>query len=137
LVGSFNNDWAIRLSDKLRFYFEMDPKAGEHWIADKQKPEKKIGRRVPSVGAVDGKNAFAIISRVKDPDTRQMVVSVAGLSGYGTRAAGRFVSDPSYLTEFSQNAPPNWQNANLQIVIEAPIVDRELAAPHVIDSYVW
>ncbi|MGH9575343.1 MAG: hypothetical protein ACRD40_17680 [Candidatus Acidiferrales bacterium] len=137
LIGSFNNDWTIRLSDQLRFHFEMDRDAGEQWIVDRQRPSEKIGAHQISLATLDTTDAYAIISRVHDPSTGQMVVALAGISTDGTTAAGRFVSEPRYLAEFAKSAPRNWQNENLQIVIAAPIVDGSLGPPHVVSSYIW
>jgi len=137
LIGSFNNDWTIRLSDQLRFHFEMDHDAGEQWIVDRQKPDEKIGARKVGLAAPDNTEAYAIISRVRDPSTGQTVVALAGVSTNGTAAAGTFISDPRYLEEFARIAPRNWQNENLEIVIAAPIVDGSLGPPHVVSSYVW
>lgn len=137
LIGSFNNDWTIRLSDQLRFYFEMDANAEEQWIVDRDRPNEKIGRHSSNLATPDTSDAYAIISRVRDPSTGQMVVALAGLSTNGTKAAGRFVSEPSFLHEFAKHAPSGWQNRNLQIVIAAAIVDGSLGPPHVVTSYVW
>lgn len=137
LIGSFNNDWTIRLTDQLRFHFEMDQKLGEQWIVDRQKPSEKIGIHSFNLAAPDTADAYAIISRVRDASTGQMVVALAGVSANGTKAAGAFVSDPNYLEEFAKQAPSNWQYANLQIVVAASIVDGSLGPPHVISAYEW
>ncbi len=137
LIGSFNNDWTIRLSDQLRFHFEMDREAGEQWIVDRQKPNERIGVHAIGLDTPDRKDAYAIISRAHDASTGQIVVGLAGISTNGTTAAGTFVSEPSYLEDFAKNAPHNWQNENLEIVIAAPIVDGSLGPPHVVSSYIW
>ena len=137
LIGSFNNDWTIRLSDPLRFHFEMDRDAREQWIVDREKPDEKIGIHTVGLATPDTKDAYAIISRVHDASTGQVVVALAGVSTNGTTAAGTFVSDPRYLEEFVKSAPRNWQNKNLQIVIAAPIVDGSLGPPRIVSSYVW
>lgn len=67
LIGSFNNDWTIRLSDQLRFHFEMNRDTGQQWIGDKQKPDEKIGIHSFNLAAPDTSDAYAIISRVRDP----------------------------------------------------------------------
>jgi hypothetical protein len=137
LIGSFNNDWSIRLSDQLRFHFEMDRASGQQWIVDREKPDQKIGVHIFNLAVPDTSDAYAIISRVRDPSTRQMVVALSGVSADGTRAAGAFVSEPTYLADFAKRAPRNWQNANLQIVIAAPIVDGSLGPPRVVSTYLW
>jgi hypothetical protein len=137
LIGSFNNDWTIRLCDQLRFHFEMNRDTGEQWIVDRQKPDEKIGIHSSNLSTPDTRDAYAIISRVRDPSTGQMVVALAGVSTDGTEAAGTFVSDPAYLEDFAQHAPTNWQTANLQILIAASIVDGSPGRPRVVSSYVW
>ena len=137
LIGSFNNDWTIRVSDQLRFHFEMNRETGEQWIVDRQKPDEQIGTRSFNLAAPDPRDAYAIISRVHDPSIGQMVVLLAGVSANGTRAAGTFVSEPGYLETFAKSAPRDWPNRNIQIVIAAPIVDSSLGPPHVVSSYVW
>lgn len=137
LIGSFNNDWTIRLSDQLRFHFEMDQNAGEQWIVDRQKPDEKIGIHSFNLAVPDTTDAYAIISRVRDASTGQMVVALAGVSANGTKTAGAFVSDPAYLEEFAKRAPSNWQHANLQIVVAAAAVDGSLGPPRIISTYVW
>lgn len=137
LIGSFNNDWTIRLSDQLRFHFEMDSNTGEQWIVDRNRPDEKIGAHFSNISTPDSGDAYAIISRVRDASTGQIVVTLAGLSTNGTKAAGRFVSEGGYLQEFSKRAPSNWQNGNLQIVIAAALVDGSFGPPRVISDYVW
>lgn len=137
LIGSFDNDWAIRISDPLRFHFQMNREAGQEWIADREKPSEKIGLRPITIAETNAKDAYAIISRVRAPSVGQMVMVLAGLSADGTQAAGVFVSEPRYLEEFAKHAPHNWQNANLQMVIAAPIVDGSLGPPHIVSSYIW
>ncbi len=137
LIGSFNNDWTIRLSDPLRFHFEMDRDTKEQWIVDREKPNEKIGIHSFGLDTPDTSDAYAIISRVRDPGTGQMVVALAGVSTNGTKVAGTFVSDPEYLEDFAKHAPGNWQNGNLQIVVSAAIVDGSLGRPHVVSSFVW
>lgn len=137
LIGSFNNDWAIRVSDPLRFHFEMNRNTGQHWIADRKKPNEKIGIDSFGLGRPDNGDAYAIVSRARDPNIGQMVVTLAGLSTDGTRAASAFISEPQFLEGFAKHAPHNWQNKNLEFVIAAPIVDGSLGAPHIVSSYVW
>jgi hypothetical protein len=107
------------------------------WIADREKPDEKIGIHSFNLATPDTRDAYAIISRVHDPSTGQMVVALAGVSANATQAAGTFVSEPGYLEEFAKHAPRGWTNGNVQIVIAAPMVDGALGPPHVVDSYTW
>jgi hypothetical protein len=137
LIGSFNNDWTIRLTDQLRFHYELDRDAGQQWIVDGEKPNEKIGLHTVNLGNPDTRDAYAVISRLQDPSTGKFVVALAGVSTNGTEAAGKFVSDPGYFDGFAKHAPADWKNRNLQIVIAASIVDGSPGPPHVVSSYVW
>jgi hypothetical protein len=38
-------------------------------------------------------------------------------SGFGTQAAGQFLTDPEYLKKFARNLKSGWESKNLQLVI--------------------
>ena len=137
LIGAYDNDWTIRLADQLRFRFEMNPSTKEQWISDQQNPTLRIGDRVFGQSLSDTKIVYALISRVRDQSTGQMVMAVAGVSSFGTTVAGDFVSGPVYLEDFAKHAPQNWQRENLQIVVGADVVDGSIGPPRVVSSYFW
>jgi len=137
LIGAYNNDWTIHLLDQLRFHFAQDPKTKEQWIADRQKPDARIGLRALRSASPDTEEAYGVVSRVREPETGQVVVALAGVSPNGTRAAVTFVSDPEYLDDLAKHAPPKWADANLQIVIAATVVHGSQGPPRVISSYTW
>jgi hypothetical protein len=134
LIGAYDNDWTIRLTDQLRFHFERDPDTGRPWIADRQKPSEKIGLKDKGLPRSED---YAIISRVYDPTTEQMVITLAGIGSHGTLAAGEFISSPAYIEEFAKQAPRNWDQGNVQLVIKVDIVDGKDGPPHVIANYFW
>ena len=137
LIGAYDNDWTIRLADQLRFRFEMNPSTKEQWISDQQNPGQRIGDRVFGQSLSDTKTVYALISRVRDQSTGQMVMAVAGVSSFGTTVAGDFVSGPACLDDFAKHAPQNWQRENLQVVVGADVVDGSIGPPRVISSYFW
>jgi hypothetical protein len=136
LIGAFDNDWTIRLTDQLRFHFEKNLETRQHWIADRQKLDEKIGLGESGRSATAAED-YAIISRVYDPTTEQMMITLAGLGGHGTLAAGEFIDNPTYMEEFGKQAPRNWDRGNVQLVIRVDIVDGKNGPPHVIASYFW
>src|SRR5262249_47444508 len=93
LIGLANNDWTERLVGKLRFRLEHRPPgklvlrdsnnlAREDWAVDYRVPYLSLTRD------------YALVVRVLDPKTEQMVVTAAGLSVFGTLAAGEFLTMP-------------------------------------------
>ncbi|HUK23823.1 MAG TPA: hypothetical protein VLV49_04525 [Terriglobales bacterium] len=137
LIGAFNNDWTIRLNDQLRFRFQMNPEGDQWWITDAQKPGDKIGFLRLGNAVEDFKQDYAVVSRLYDPSTEQPTVIVAGLTPYGTLAAGEFVTDTRYLEEFIRQAPRDWEHKNLQVLIDAKVVNGSVGAPHVAAVYTW
>lgn len=135
LVGAFNNDWTLRLAGPLRFGFSRD---GYHfWVSDRTKPLDKSRGVTYDMPYLKLTEDFAVITRVHDPTTERMVVIVAGLTGYGTTAAGEFVSSPTYLEELSKTAPRNWASKNMQIVISTKVINGNSGPPNVIEKYFW
>jgi hypothetical protein len=137
LIGAYDNDWTIRLSDQMRFHFEMDDSTKNEWIVDREKPGVQIGAHILGHALASTKDVYALVSRVHDPTTGQIAVLLAGVSHHGTRIAGDFVSQPEYLEDFAKHAAPDWDKQNLQIVIAADVVDGSLGRPRVVSSYVW
>ena len=135
LIGSFNNDWTIRLTGLQRFRFEQ---AGDtRWIADRQNPSAKkwaVNLTTPIPQLTED---FALISRMLDPTTDRMVVVAAGLRSYGTAAAGEFLTNPEYLDAIATGAPKNWERKNLQVVLATKVINGNTGPPRVVATYFW
>ncbi len=135
LIGAFNNDWTIRLTGPQRFSFEQ---SGEtRWIKDGAHPDRRdwaISLTTPYMKLTDD---YALISRVLDPTTDRIVVVAAGLLGYGTMAAGEFLTNPNYLRAIAQNAPRDWEHKNLQVVLATKVISGNSGPPHVVATYFW
>jgi hypothetical protein len=80
---------------------------------------------------------FALITRIIDPNTDRILVTVGGLWGYGTLAAGEFLSDPKYMETLDRQAPDGWHKKNLQIVLSTEVIKGNSGPPRVLASYSW
>jgi hypothetical protein len=137
LIGAFNNNWTLRLSGPLRYSFERDDENKFAWINDRQNPSKRDWV-VPMHTPISNVNEdYALISRFWDPTTEQMVVVAAGIGIYGTMAAGEFLTDPTYLSNFADQAPRNWDRKNIQVVIETKVINRASGPPRIVAMYFW
>jgi hypothetical protein len=135
LIGAFNNDWSMRLTGKRRFSFERD--GDVFWIKDSQNPSDKslaVNYAVPYLQLTED---FALISRVLDPVTERTVVLAGGLTGYGTMAAGEFLSNPAYMETIVNRAPRNWGRKNMQILISTKVIDGKSGPPRVLLTHFW
>jgi hypothetical protein len=139
LIGAFNDAWTMRLSDVGRYGFEHD--RTKYWVVDRQDHGARkwgidLGDR-DSQGKLDLHEDFAIISRVLNQRTGKMLLTVGGLYGFGTQAAGQFLTDPKYLTKFAAGLKSGWESKNLQIVVRTEVIDGNPGPPELIASWVW
>jgi len=80
---------------------------------------------------------YAIVSRVFHPDTHAMLVELAGITQYGTDAAGDLVTNSDLLAEALRGAPPDWRTKNLQMVLHVKVIDGAPTSPKVVKTYFW
>jgi hypothetical protein len=80
---------------------------------------------------------YAIVSRVFHPDTHAMLVELAGITQYGTDAAGELVTNPDLIAEALRDAPRGWQTKNLQLVLHVKVISGAPTSPQVLKSYYW
>jgi len=135
LIGAFNNDWTIRLTGPQRFSFEQSNNT--RWINDGQRPGRRdwaVDLSTPYVKLTDD---YALISRVQDPTTDRIVVVAAGLLGYGTMAAGEFLTNAEYLDAIAKTAPRNWEHKNLQVILATKVINGNSGPPRVVATYFW
>ena len=139
LIGAFNDAWAMRLDDVGRYGFEHG--GTKYWIIDRQNHRaRQWGIDLDdrnSEGKLDLHEDFAIISRVLNQRTGKMLVTVGGLYGFGTQAAGQFLTDPKYLRKFAARLKSGWESKNLQLVIRTEVIDGTPGPPALIASSVW
>lgn len=134
-VGAFGNRWTMSVANKLRFVFE-ERDVHHRFIVDRTDPSKKWGfEALPITGKVA--EDFVIISRVFQSETGEMLVAGAGITQYGTRAAGEFLTNPVYLETLMQNAPGDWQKKNFQIVLSVKIIDNTPGPPMILATHFW
>jgi hypothetical protein len=133
LIGGFNNDWTLRLSGQLRFQFERARPIS--WIADQENPGVRRWFIDTSAPYTQVQDDYAVISRVLDPSTGRLVVTAAGLTKYGTAAAGEFLTDPQYLRDITAKAPRDWDRKNIQIVISTRLMGETSGPPKVIATH--
>jgi hypothetical protein len=135
LVGALNNDWTMRLMGPLRFNFEREKDT--FWIRDRENPPRRdraVNYQTPYLELAED---YALITRVLEPTTERMVVVAGGLTGYGTIAAGEFLTNPVYLEAIAKQMPKNWEHKNIQLVLATKVIEGNSGPPRVVDKYVW
>jgi hypothetical protein len=139
LIGAYNDQWTMELMSRMRYTFRRADRI--QWIADRDRPSfqdwKNDLGQADEHGNLALKQDYAIISRVANPRTGFITVTVAGLWGYGTLAAGRFLTDPKYIQDFAKRTGFNFEKGNIQLVIGTEVIQGKPGPPAVLASTSW
>jgi len=135
LVGAFNDTWNLRLANSMRFTLHRD--ADLNWIEDPKNPSSREWSAPRSLASKTLTKDFALITRVLDPNTDREIVTAGGIWGYGTLAAGEFLTNPKYMELFAKQAPAGWEKKNLQVVISTEVIGNASGPPRVLAYYTW
>jgi hypothetical protein len=136
-VGAFSNPWTLERTSGMRFRFGREMVDGKSWlsISDSQDPKRqwKAQESPFSNPSVD----YALITRIVDPDSRKVFLSLAGLNQFGTEAAEEFVTNPYSMDDLVLHAPRGWQSKNVQVLIKTSVVELRPTPPQVVAVYFW
>ena len=80
---------------------------------------------------------YAIVSRILNSSTEAPAIIAAGITEYGTTAAGEFLTNPEYFAQAVSRLPKGWEKKNLQIVLKVPVVNRVSGRPQILATHVW
>jgi len=134
LIGAFTNRWTLQSASHEPFFFAQ---RGPDRVIEER--DGKHRQWTPPHLRADGRTGvdFALVSRLVDSETGKFLVTAAGISGFGSRAAGYFLTRPELLARALSQAPPEWPRKNLQFVLETRIVDEAPTAPEVVAWRTW
>uniref|UniRef100_Q020J3 Uncharacterized protein n=1 Tax=Solibacter usitatus (strain Ellin6076) TaxID=234267 RepID=Q020J3_SOLUE len=136
LIGAFNNDWTLRLTEDLRFSLINDGPA-TRGVRDRGRGTGLAWSvsRTPQGWIAD--EDYALVTRRADPSTGQTVISAGGITTYGTQAAGVFLTTPAQFREALRSAPRDWPRKNIQIVLQVKVAESTPGPPRVLAAYFW
>jgi hypothetical protein len=137
LIGAFNNPWTLRLTATLRFSFMRDLATNTNWIQDRTNKGMGNWKAVTTTPYALVTEDWAVISRFRNQDTEHSIVTAAGLSRWGTIAAGEFLTNPVCLAELARRAPANWGDKNLQVVIATKVINGQPGPPRILATEFW
>lgn len=135
LIGAFDNIWTLRVTQKLRFGFES--KDGVASLVDRKSPQNTSWATAWDLPYEKLARDYAIVARIHDSTTGQPVIIAAGISEEGTEAAGEVLYNPEYLNSLLAKAPADWENKNLEAVIETQVIQGHSGPPNVLAVETW
>jgi hypothetical protein len=130
LIGAYSNRWAMQANAGYRFSFR-------HFsVVDRATPGRawKVVDMTPDYKSSED---YAIVSRVFQSYTGQLVITSAGITNAGTQAAAEFITNPSYLNAALATLPAGWRERNLQIVLHCKVINNTPGPSEVVATHVW
>lgn len=126
------------MMDSWRYTFVEDPSSRTIWVLDRESPlGKRKHWRTERIPAEQRNESYAIAARIIDRDLNRPMVIVAGIHALGTGGATEVLTNPVYLEALFREAPPDWQEMNLQAVVETRMVDEKPGPPKIIATHFW
>jgi len=135
LIGAFDNVWTMRITQDLPFGFEYDSQVRR--LVDRKSAPKRSWTLEWQVPYTKLAKDYAIVARIHDNVTGQPVIILAGILGEGTEAASEVVFNPANLDEMLKKAPKNWDQLNLEAVIETNVIEGHAGPPTVLAVETW
>lgn len=137
LIGGGPNPWTMREMKFLPLRLVRNFTPGINGILDRNNPSKLLWTVNFNQPLTAIPKEYSVVARFHNPDTGQLTLIAAGVGVNGEVAAGEFLTNPEYLREFIQHAPPGWQDRNLEIILETQMINGDSGPPHVISTRLW
>jgi len=135
LIGAFDNIWTLRVTQKLRFGFES--KDGVALLVDRKSQKATSWATAWDLPYQKLSRDYAIVARIHDSTTGQPVIIAAGISEEGTEAAGEILYNPVYLDSLLSKVPADWEQKNMEAVIETQVIQGHSGPPNVLAAETW
>lgn len=132
LLG-FNNRWNRDIASELRFTFAR--RNEKKVMLDHTPPGHYWTVEVDPGG--HSRVDYALVSRVFNSSTGQLVVQAGGLGTFGTRAAGEFLTSVASWNGFLHSVPRDWARRNLQVVLQVNVIGNTPGPPRVVAVHCW
>jgi len=130
VIGAFSNPRTMEMMSDLHFAFVDDDKGIR--IQERGPSGRSWYTKHGSVG-----EDYGLVTRLVDSSTGQFVVLVAGVEASGSDAAADLIVRPDALEKLLRDAPKDWQQKNVQILVSTTVRDSVAGPPNVIGVYVW
>ena len=136
LIGLMNNSWSERLVPDLRFTVEYTtPK--KVIIRDRKNPLNQDWTIDYSTPYLDVSRDYALVLRMADPKTEQTVVVAAGITVFGTYAAGDFLTNRNEMRKLAAIAPPGWEKKNMELVLSTDVIRGRSGPATIVAAQFW
>lgn len=136
LIGGLDNPWTLRVIGSLPYRFAGTDNE-QYWITDSKNPERRNWSLNTKTKLSAVTRDYALIARVHDQSTGQLVVVAAGIGMSGTAAAGEFLVDPEQMKQLQHRLGPAFSNRDFEVVLSTDVVNGIAGAPQILAVTAW
>ena len=133
LIGSYNNDWVLKMTQPLPFRFGP--------IECACIVESKTGQLLGKVDftlPVERTNFdYGIVTRFHSEVTDREVFIVAGIGQMSTEAAANFVTSPQGLADLNRLAPHGWKGGSMEAVLTTDVTNGHPGHTQILRTAFW
>jgi len=130
LIGAFNNAWTLQMTGDLPFVF-----GSGLTIRDQT---DKAHQWHPDITAENNvRMDYALVARLPHSKTGGALITIAGITQSGTRAAAEFITSSEGLKDLMKSAPDSWATKNLEFVLQTKVVNDIPTNPTIVAVRTW
>jgi hypothetical protein len=130
LIGAFNNSWTLQMTGDLPFAF-----GGGLSIRDRNGTGHDWHPVISSENKVQVD--YALVARLPHSKTGGALITIAGITHCGTRAAAEFVTSQQGIKEMIRLVPKTWTDKNLELVLQTKVVNDIPTTPTIVAARTW
>ena len=130
LIGAFNNPWTLQMTGDLPIVFGSG-------LTIKDRADKSIQWH-PEISSENKVGVdYALVARLPHSKTGGPLITIAGITMSGTRAAAEFITSPQGVSDLMKSAPNGWAHKNLEFVLQTRVVNDIPTTPSVVAVRAW
>jgi hypothetical protein len=130
LIGAFNNPWTLQMTGDLPFVF-----GSGLTIRDQTDKTRQWHPDITAENKVQ--MDYALVARLPHSKTGGALITIAGITQSGTRAAAEFITSPEGLKDLIRSAPDSWATKNLEVVLQTKVVNDIPTNPTIVAVRTW
>ncbi|MBS1813344.1 MAG: hypothetical protein JSS87_00545 [Acidobacteria bacterium] len=135
LLGGFSSVWTTRMTQALRYSLvrNVDGAPGGSIVDSFTKQTYGPIRTRNGYASED----YAIVCRLFDAASGQIILIAAGITTFGTESAAHFFFRPDLFSQIVQGHDSNWQKKNFQAVIHVSVIETTPSTPTLVATHFW
>jgi hypothetical protein len=134
LGGPSSSRWTLEMNQEMPFIFSGD--GGGATIAEARPPKRSWSAVHPRrSGRAD--EDYAIVGRVANSRSGQIVLIAAGITTFGTESAAECLVEGDCIARLTARAPRDWASRNFEAVIHTRILGNTPGPSQVVAVQFW